>query len=71
MTFLQESCSPHRKKEIRYEQDRNHKYRDLVLRFFTVAIVTDGLEHAGRKDPVGHVSAYGAVHGVVIPPFNG
>jgi len=38
--------------------------------FFAVLIVCDGLVHAGRKDPVGHVPAYGAVHGIVIPPFN-
>ena len=27
--------------------------------------------HAGRADPSGHESAYGAVHGIVIPPFRG
>jgi hypothetical protein len=38
--------------------------------FFTILIVFDGLVHAGRRNPVGHVPAYGAVHGIVIPPFD-
>jgi hypothetical protein len=37
---------------------------------FTV-IVLGGLDHAGRADPSGHESAYGAVRGIVIPPFRG
>ena len=37
---------------------------------FTILIVFDGLVHAARKDPVGQ-PAYGAIHGIVIPPFNG
>jgi hypothetical protein len=39
--------------------------------FVFVAIVLGGVEHAGRTDPIGHESAYGAVHGIVIPPFRG
>ena len=39
--------------------------------FAVVAIILGGLDHAGRADPSGHESAYGAVHGIVIPPFRG
>ena len=36
----------------------------------TFAVVFGGLANAGRTDPEGRVkSAYGAVHGIVIPPF--
>jgi len=35
--------------------------------FFAVLIVCHGLVHAGRKDPVGHVPAYGAVRGIAGP----
>jgi hypothetical protein len=38
----------------------------------TFAVVLGGLTHAANTDPEGHVeSAYGAVHGIVIPPFRG
>ena len=38
--------------------------------FAFMAIVLGGLDYAGRTDPsVPHVSAYGAVQGIVIPPF--
>ena len=38
----------------------------------TFAVVLGGLAHAGRSDPEGRAEpAYGAVHGVVIPPFRG
>jgi hypothetical protein len=38
--------------------------------FAFMAIVLGGLDYAGRTDPsVPHESAYGAVHGIVIPPF--
>ena len=41
------------------------------LGFFAfMAIVLGGLDYAGRTDPSApHASAYGAVHGIVIPPF--
>jgi hypothetical protein len=39
--------------------------------FAFMAIVFGGLSHAGRADTSGHESAYGAVHGIVIPPFRG
>ena len=38
----------------------------------TFGIVFGGLAHAGHTDPEGRAdSAYGAVHGIVIPPFRG
>ena len=38
----------------------------------TFAVVFGGLAHAGHADPEGRVeSAHGAVHGIVIPPFQG
>ena len=35
-----------------------------------VVIVFAAMAHAAKTDPA-NVKAYGAVHGVVIPPFNG
>jgi hypothetical protein len=35
-----------------------------------VVIVFATIAHAAKTDP-SNVKAYGAVHGVVIPPFNG
>ena len=38
----------------------------------TFAVVFGGLAHAGHADPEGRVeSAHGAVHGIVIPSFQG
>jgi hypothetical protein len=38
----------------------------------TFVIVFGGLAHAGHADPEGRVEqAYGAIHGIVIPPFRG
>ena len=38
----------------------------------TITVVFGGLVHASHTDPEGRVeSAYGAVHGIVIPPFRG
>lgn len=38
--------------------------------FALMAIVLGGLDYAGRTDPSApHEPAYGAVHGIVIPPF--
>lgn len=40
--------------------------------FAFVAIVLGGLTHAGSTDPSAkHQAAYGAVRGIVIPPFRG
>jgi len=36
----------------------------------TIVIVFATMAHAAKTDPA-NVKAYGAVHGVVIPPFNG
>jgi drug/metabolite transporter superfamily protein YnfA len=38
----------------------------------TFVVVFGSLTHASHTDPDGRVeSAYGAIHGVVIPPFRG
>lgn len=39
--------------------------------FAFMAIVLGCLDHAGRAGPSGHESAYGAVQGIVMPPFRG
>ena len=48
--------------------------RSTVLTWFgTLAVVVTvfaTMAHAAKTDPT-NVRAYGAVHGIVIPPFNG
>jgi hypothetical protein len=48
--------------------------RSTVLTWFgmlaVVVTVFATMAHSARTDPA-NVKAYGAVHGIVIPPFNG
>ena len=61
---------------------KGNVFLTLIGLAFLYAVVFGGLEHAAKTDPVGrepaigvdagvigHEPAYGAVHGIVIPPF--
>jgi hypothetical protein len=48
--------------------------KGIVLTWFgmlaVVVAIFATMAHSAKTDPV-NVKAYGAVHGIVIPPFNG